>query len=64
MRTVKYTIIEDKYEDGLPTFFVLKSVFYFGFNTIGQLYGENNSSDIPFQTLEQAETYLKLLKNE
>lgn len=64
MRTVKYTIIEDKYEDGLPTFFVLKSVFYFGFNTIGQLYGEDNSSDIPFQTLEQAETYLKLLKNE
>ena len=64
MRTVKYTIIEDKYEDGLPTFFFLKSVFYFGFNTIGQLYGEDNSSDIPFQTLEQAETYLKLLKNE
>lgn len=64
MRKIKYTIIEDKYEDGLPTFFVLKSVFYFGFNTIGQLYGEDNSSDIPFQTLEQAETYLKLLKNE
>ena len=64
MRKVIYTIIEDKFEDGLPTFFVLKSVFYFGFNTIGQLYGEDNSSDIPFQTLEQAETYLKLLKNE
>lgn len=64
MRTVKYTIIEDKYEDGLPTFFVLKSVFYFGFNTIGQLYGEDNSSDIPFQTLEQAEEFLKILKNE
>ena len=64
MRTVKYTIIDDKYEDGLPTFFVLKSVFYFGFNTIGQLYGEDNSSDIPFQTLEQAEEFLKILKNE
>ena len=64
MRKIKYTIIEDKYEDGLPTYFILKSVFYFGFNTIGQLYGEDNSSDIPFQTLEQAETYLKLLKNE
>ena len=64
MRKIKYTIIEDKYEDGLPTFFVLKSVFYFGFNTIGQLYGENNSSDIPFQTLEQAEEFLKILKNE
>ena len=64
MRKITYTIIEDKYEDGLPTFFVLKSVFYFGFNTIGQLYGEDNSSGIPSQTLEQAETYLKLLKNE
>ena len=64
MRKVIYTIIEDKFEDGLPTFFVLKSVFYFGFNTIGQLYGEDNSSDIPFQTLEQAEEFLKLLKNE
>jgi len=64
MRKVVYTIIEDKYEEGLPTFFVLKSVFYFGFNTIGQLFGENGCSDTPFQTLENAQEYLKLLKNE
>ena len=64
MRKIKYTIIEDKYEDGLPTFFVLKSVFYFGFNTIGQLFGENGCPDTAFQTLEQAEEFLKILKNE
>lgn len=64
MRKVIYTIIEDKFEDGLPTFFVLKSVFYFGFNTIGQLYGIDGCSSTAFQDIESAEIYLKLLKNE
>jgi len=64
MRKVKYTIIEDKYEDGLPTFYVLKSVFYFGFNTVGSLFGVDGSADIPFQDLESATEYLKLLENE
>ena len=63
MIKIKYTIIEDKYEDGLPTYFVLKSTHIFNINIFGQIYGEHNSSNIPFQTLEQAEEFLKLLEN-
>ena len=63
LREVKYTIIIDKYENGLPTYFVLKSVYFFSINMIAQIYGEHNSSNIPFQTLEQAEEFLKLLEN-
>ena len=63
MIKIKYTIIEDKYEDGLPTYFVLKSTYIFNINIFAQIYGEHNSSNIPFQTLEQAEEFLKLLEN-
>lgn len=64
METVKYSIIVDKYEGGLPTYFILKSIYHFGFNKFGRFYGLDGSSDIPFQTLEQAQEYLKLLENE
>lgn len=64
MRTVEYSIVTDKYEDGLPTYFILKSIYYFGFNMFGQFFGVDGSSDIPFQTLDEANEYLKLIKNE
>lgn len=63
MKKVKYTIIEDKWEEGLPTYFILKSIYYFGFNLCGQLYGVDGSSEIPFQDLESAKEYLKLKEN-
>ena len=62
MKEIKYSIITDKYEEGLPTYFILKSTYWFGFNMFGQLFGCDNSSDIPFQDLESAEEHLKLLK--
>ena len=63
-KEIKYSIITDKYEEGMPTYFILKSTYWFGFNMFGQLFGESSSSDIPFQTLENAQEHLKLLENE
>lgn len=63
-KEIKYSIITDKFEEGIPTYFILKSTYWFGFNMFGQFYGEHNSSDIPFQTLENAQEHLKLLENE
>ena len=61
-KEIKYSIITDKFEEGIPTYFILKSTYWFGFNMFGELFGEHSSSNIPFQTLEQAEEHLKLLK--
>lgn len=63
-KEIKYSIITDKFEEGIPTYFILKSTYWFGFNMFGQLFGEYSSSDIPFQTLENAQEHLKLLENE
>lgn len=63
MIKIKYTIIEDKYEDGLPTYFVLKSTYIFNMNLFGELYGIDSSSKIPFQDLDSAETFKKLLED-
>jgi len=63
MIKIKYTIIEDKYEDGLPTYFVLKSTYIFNINICVQIYGIDGSSEIPFQDLDSAETVKILLKN-
>lgn len=60
MKKVTYEIIEDKWEDGLPTFYILKSVFIFGFHFYGQLIGQNGK-DVAFQDYESAEEYLKLI---
>ncbi len=64
MKKVKFEIITDKWEQGLPTYFILKSIYYFRFNLVGELYGVNSCPNTPFQDLESAEEYLKLLKNE
>lgn len=63
MRKIKYSIVTDEIENGLPTFFVLKSIYFFGVNLIGQLFGIDGSSEIPFQTFEQAVEFKKILEN-
>ena len=59
-RKVEWDIIVDRWENSLPTYFVLKSVYYFGVCTVGQLYGVDGCPNTPFQTLEAAEEYLKI----
>lgn len=61
MKKVKYEIIIDKFENDLPTYHVLKSIYYFGIHFCGQLLGQNGK-DIAFQDIESAEDYKKLLE--
>ena len=63
LREVKYTIIIDKYENGLPTYFVLKSVYFFSINMIAQLYGIDGDPNTPFQDLDSAETFKNILEH-
>lgn len=62
MRTIKYSITQDKFEDGLPTFYVLKKIYYFGFYFCGQLYGIDGTQ-IAFQDFESAKNYKETLEN-
>lgn len=63
MKKVKYSIIEDGVEDGLPAYFVLRNVYFFGINLIGELFGVDGCPHTPFQDLENAQDYKKLLEN-
>ena len=60
MIKVKYSIIQDKWEDDLPTYYILKSTYIFGFNFCGEIYGVDGLEDKPFLNLESAKDYLKL----
>lgn len=62
-KEIKYSIITDKYEEGIPTYFILKSTYWFGFNMFGQLFGLDSCANTPFQDLESAEIFKKLLEN-
>ena len=62
MKKVKYSVIQDKWEDGLPTYYILKMIYFFGIHFYSQLIGQNGK-DISFQDLESAEDYLKLITN-
>jgi len=59
-KRIEYSIISDEIEDGLPTFFVLKSTYYLGVNMVGRLYGQDGG-DVPFQELESAEQFKIML---
>ena len=62
-KEIKYSIITDKYEEGMPTYFVLKSTYWFGFNMFGELFGIDGCPSTPFQDLESATEFKKLLEN-
>ncbi len=64
MKKTKYSIIEDRFEEGLPTYFVLRSTYVLGFNLIGEIFGVDGNPDIPFQELSEAEEYKQKLENE
>ena len=61
-KEIKYSMITDKFEEGIPTYFILKSTYWFGFNMFGELFGIDGCPSTPFQDLESAEEHLKLLK--
>mgnify|MGYP006920757671 FL=1 len=61
MKKVEFEVITDKFEEGLPTYYVLKKVYYFGFYFYGQLLGQNGK-DIAFQDAESAEDYKQILE--
>ena len=63
MKKVIYTIEEDKYLDGYPTYYILKSVYWFGFHLYGQLMGVGGKFGEPFQDLETAQEFFNLIKN-
>lgn len=58
----KYSIIEDKIENGLPTYYVLKLFYFFGISIYGQLFGIDGCPNTPFQDRESAEQYKQILK--
>ncbi len=58
----KYSIIEDKIEDGLPTYYVLKLFYFCGVSLYGQIYGIDGCPNTPFQDRESAEEYKQILK--
>lgn len=64
MKKIKYSIVKDKHIDGLPTYFILKSVYFFGINMFGMYYGIDGSSDIPFQELDSAINFKNFLEND
>lgn len=64
MKKIKYSIIEDRFEDGLPTYYVLQSTYYFGINLVGRLYGVGGSPNVPFLDIDSAEDFKKLIENE
>ena len=62
-KEIKYSIITDKFEEGIPTYFILKSTYWFGFNMFGELFGIDGCANTPFQDLESAMEFKKLLEN-
>lgn len=57
-----YEIIDDRYyEDGEPTFYILRKIYIFGLYFAGQLYGVNGDSNIPFPNITSARRYLKTI---
>ena len=58
----KCSIIEDKIENGLPTYYVLKLFYFCGISIYGQLYGIDGCLNTPFQDRESAEEYKQILK--
>ena len=63
MKKTKFSIIEDRFEEGEPTYLILKSTYLLGINLFGEIFGVNGCPDTPFQDLEEAEKYKEKLEN-
>lgn len=61
MRRVEFEIIEDRYEEGQPTYLILKSTYRFGFHWIGEIYGVDGTLE-PFEDFKIAEDELRKLE--
>jgi hypothetical protein len=57
MKKVKHSIVVSGYLEGKPQYLILRCVYYFGFNLVGEFLG-----DSPFNSFEEAREYLKTIK--
>lgn len=58
--TSKFTITEWFDTHHLPTFYVIKTVYFFNFALYAQVYGRDGK-DLPFLELKDAENYKQML---
>lgn len=63
-KTIEYGIVTGYCLNNQPTFYVLKSITYFGFWEVGQLLGIDGKYGQPFLNLIDAEEYLKQILND
>ena len=60
-KTIKYEPLIANYEDGLPTYFIIKETSYFGFSWDFELIGRDRSGTEPFLSIEEMEERIKYL---
>lgn len=61
MKKVIYTPLEFTILDGLPTYFIIKETFYFGFSWSFELIGRDGFGSEPFYSVEEMEERIKYL---
>ena len=60
-KTIKYEPLIANYEDGLPTYFIIKETSYFGISLFFELIGRDRYGEQPFLSIEEMEERIKYL---